>query len=196
MTTPDAPDTTPAPAGDTPTAPDPALVPADQAAVPVFSPDQWGMLLTLLGGNADDQADDVIGYITDLTTNEAAAAGQPSAIVAAAHKKGLEVLDGELVAKLRRDAAEGQKIKAKAASDRREGIVHAAISRGAITPGRRKHWLTLLEADPGMEQVLASTPAETAVPLREIGHTTGDGWNDEANLASYSPDHPGSRWVK
>lgn len=59
-----------------------------------------------------------------------------------------------------------------------------------------KHWLALLEADPGMEQVLASTPAETAVPLTERGHATGDGWNDDANLASYSPDHPGSRWVK
>jgi hypothetical protein len=67
--------------------------------------------------------------------------------------------------------------------------VHAAINRGAITPGRRKHWLALLEADPGMEQVLASVPAETAIPMTERGHGV-DG--DYAHEYGYQP----GAWVK
>lgn len=177
----------------TTTGPDTTTPPVDPTGL---TPEQWGAIVALVGLDDTATPDDVVAAIQDLAQVEAAGAGQPSAIVAAARKRGLEVLDGELVAKLKADAAEGRKVLAKAASDRREGIVHAAISRGAITPGRRKHWLALLEADPGMEQVLASTPAETAVPLSAIGHSTGEGWNDEANLASYNPDATGSRWVK
>ena len=49
-----------------------------------------------------------------------------------------------------------------------------AINRGAIAPGRRKHWLDLIYADPAMADVLASTPDETAVPLTEMGYNQDD----------------------
>jgi hypothetical protein len=35
---------------------------------------------------------------------------------------------------------------------------------------RRKHWVTLIEADPDIAAVLAAVPIESAVPLTEIGH--------------------------
>lgn len=97
---------------------------------------------------------------------------QPSTVAAAARKAGLEVVDGPTLTALRHDAAEGRKIAAAAAKARVEAAVDDAIRKGKITPPRRKHWVALIEADPGMADVLASTPPETAVPMTEIGHGT------------------------
>ncbi|MDC9015200.1 hypothetical protein [Mycobacterium marinum] len=52
-----------------------------------------------------------------------------------------------------------------------ESSVDDAISRGKVTVARRKHWVTLIEADPGMADVLAGIADETAVPLAEVGHS-------------------------
>ena len=81
---------------------------------------------------------------------------------------------------LRRDAAEGRKLAAAAALAKVEAAVDDAINNGKITPARRKHWVTLIEADPEMANVLAAVPNETGVPLTEIGHST------EAELAEAS----------
>jgi hypothetical protein len=45
------------------------------------------------------------------------------------------------------------------------------VSKGKITPARRRHWVTLAAADPGTLEVLASVPNETAVPMVELGHS-------------------------
>ncbi|WP_369815635.1 hypothetical protein [Mycobacterium sp. 852002-40037_SCH5390672] len=45
------------------------------------------------------------------------------------------------------------------------------MSKGKITAARKKHWQMLIEADPGMAEVLASVPNETAVPMTELGHS-------------------------
>ncbi|WP_194786683.1 hypothetical protein [Mycobacteroides abscessus] len=42
------------------------------------------------------------------------------------------------------------------------------------TAPRRKHWVTLIEADSAMADVLAAIPNETAVPMTEIGHSADD----------------------
>ena len=55
-----------------------------------------------------------------------------------------------------------------------EATVDAAIDEGKITPGRRKHWVSLITADSRMADVLASIPDETAVPLSEIGHSAAE----------------------
>jgi hypothetical protein len=67
-------------------------------------------------------------------------------------------------------AAEGRQIKAAAEQAKTAAAVDDAIRKGKITAGRRKHWVSLIAADPGMADVLASVPDETAVPLSEIGH--------------------------
>ena len=82
------------------------------------------------------------------------------------------MLDNDTAAALRRDAAEGRKIKTAAAKAKVEASVDDAVDKGKITPSRRKHWVTLIEADPGMADVLAAVPNETAVPLIEVGHGT------------------------
>lgn len=60
---------------------------------------------------------------------------------------------------------------AAAAQQRIEASVEDAVRKGKITPARRKHWVTLITADPGMAEVLASVPNETAAPMTEAGHS-------------------------
>lgn len=94
----------------------------------------------------------------------------PSAVAAAAKRHGLDIIDTDTRQALERDAAEGRRIAAAAAKAKVEATVDDAVNRGKITAARRKHWVSLIEADPGMEAVLASVPDQTAVPLSEMGH--------------------------
>jgi hypothetical protein len=66
----------------------------------------------------------------------------------------------------------------KAAAERHhvERKVDDAIAKGKIAASRRKHWVTLIGADPGMADVLASTPDGTAVADERAGHgVAGEG---------------------
>ncbi|ORV65305.1 hypothetical protein AWC03_02860 [Mycobacterium europaeum] len=140
-----------------------------------FDDTQAAVLLTLLGLPEDtDDLALVIDTIKDVTRDpmlplpDDAAASQ---VAAAAKKHGLELLDTDTADALRRDAAEGRKIAAAAAKAKVEAAVDDAVNRGKITAARRKHWVSLIEADPGMADVLAAVPDETAVPLSEMGHS-------------------------
>lgn len=137
--------------------------------------DQEADLLKLLGlpeaAPGDTDAGLVIDTIVDLAAQvEALDPAKPSTVAAAAKRNGMEVIDTATADALRRDAAEGRKIAAAAARAKVESAVDDAIDKGKIMASRRKHWVTLIEADPGMADVLAATPNETAVPLSQIGH--------------------------
>ncbi|MDA4110189.1 hypothetical protein MHOL44478_23435 [Mycobacterium holsaticum DSM 44478] len=150
-----------------------------------FTDEQIAALLDALGLPADtDDPQLVVDTVADLA---AQAAGmnpeQPSTVAAAARRHGLELVDHDTHEALKRDAAEGRKIAAAAARAKVEAAVDDAVTKGKITPARRKHWVELITADPGMADVLAAVPAETAVPMSEVGHaadtTNGDdsgGW--------------------
>lgn len=139
-----------------------------------FDDTQAAALLEALGLPADTtDIDTTLATVRDAATASTAEGAQPSAIAAAARRNGLEVLDGDTIAALRRDAAEGRQLKAAAARKRVEDAVDEAVSKGKITLARRKHWVDLITADPGMGEVLASVPNETAVPLTEVGHGVG-----------------------
>ncbi|MFB1299007.1 hypothetical protein ACAG24_026230 [Mycobacterium sp. pW049] len=145
--------------------------------------DQEADLLKLLGlpeaAPGDTDAGLVIDTIVDLAAQvEALDPAKPSTVAAAAKRNGMEVIDTATADALRRDAAEGRKIAAAAARAKVEASVDDAIDKGKIMASRRKHWVTLIEADPGMADVLAATPNETAVPLSQIGHAA-----DNADLA-------------
>lgn len=139
-----------------------------------FDDTQAAVLLALLGLPEDsDDLQLVIDTIKDVTRDPMLPPtpdAKPSDIAAAAKKAGLEVVDTDTANALRRDAAEGRKIAAAAAKAKVEAAVDDAVNNGKITPGRRKHWVSLIEADPGMADVLAAVPNETAVPLSEVGH--------------------------
>jgi hypothetical protein len=111
--------------------------------------------------------------------------GAPSAVAAAARRHGLDVVDHDTHEALNRDAAEGRRIAAAARQADLERKVDAAIDRGAITAGRRKHWVTLLGSDPEMEKVLAGIPDQLAVPLSEIGHATQADAKDLADASEW-----------
>ncbi|RFZ34976.1 Mu-like prophage I protein [Mycobacterium marinum] len=145
----------------------------------MFDDDQAAALLDALGLPADTtDIDTALATVKDAVTASTAENAQPSAVAAAARRVGLELIDADTITALRRDANEGRQIKAAAARQKIEDTVADAISKGKITPARRKHWLNLIEADPGMAEVLASVPDETAVPLTEIGHGVG---NEDTN---------------
>ena len=138
-----------------------------------FTDDQAAALLDALGLPADTaDAQLVVDTAKDLAAQaEAMDPAKPSTVAAAAKRNGLELLDKATVEALRRDAQEGRRLAAAADLAKVEASVDDAISKGKITAARRGHWVTLIQADPGMAQVLASVPAETAVPLTELGHS-------------------------
>lgn len=144
-----------------------------------FTPEQIIALLAALG--LPDDTDDP-QLVVDIAVDLAAQLGdpaKPSTIAASAKRAGLEVIDADTAAALRHDAAEGRKIAAAAARARVEASVGDAVTKGKITPARRKHWVSLIEADPGMADVLAAVPNETAVPLSKVGHSA-DNTDDRA----------------
>lgn len=136
--------------------------------------EQAAPLIEALGLPADiTDVDLILATVADLA---AQAAGmnpeKPSTVAAAARKAGLEVVDSQTLTALRHDAQQGRAMAAAAKTQKIEATVDDAINKGKITPARRKHWVTLIEADPGMADVLASVPNETAVPMTEVGHST------------------------
>jgi hypothetical protein len=145
-----------------------------------FTPEQIAALLGALG--LPDDTDDP-QLVVDTAIDLAAQLGdpaKPSTIAASAKRAGLEVIDADTAAALRADAAEGRKIAAAAAKAKVEAAVDDAVGKGKITPARRKHWVTLIEADPGMADVLAAVPNETAVPMSEVGHAADTANGDDS----------------
>jgi ABC-type transporter Mla MlaB component len=144
----------------------------DTATELTFTPEQLAQLLDVLGLPADTaDAELVVTTAADLRA-QVDELRKPSAVAAAAKAQGLDVVDSEGLAALRADAEQGRELKAAAAQQKIAASVDDAISRGKITPARREHWVSLIGADPAMADVLAAVPAETAVPLTEVGHST------------------------
>lgn len=158
--------TTSAPATPNPSpTPNPALT---------LTAEQSAQLLDLLGLPADTTDPTLIlATVADLVAQaEGADCANPTQAnaVAAAKRLGLEVLEPDVLASLRRDAAECRTLKAAVERQRVEAAVDAALRQGKITAARRSHWVTLIEADPAMADVLAGLPDELALPLAPIGH--------------------------
>lgn len=106
----------------------------------------------------------VVAAIADLAAVENVA-------VAAKAGKGLQVVASDHLAALEAAAEEGRAVAAAAARARVETVVTDAIREGKLPPARRDHWITMIEADETMADVLASAP--TVVPLVELGHSHG-----------------------
>lgn len=115
---------------------------------------------------------------TTTTEDDSAEAGAGTAVdgkelVAAAAKAGLVLMDPARVAKLESDAAAGALARQTQVAEAHAQVVDAAVAKGKITAPRRDHFLALMKADPeGTTALLDSIPAETAVPLTEVGHGT------------------------
>lgn len=65
-----------------------------------------------------------------------------------------------------------------------DGLWHRRVRAGGkIAASPRRHWVSLIAADPGVADVLGTLPDETAVPLKEIGHATDVDAKDLAEAA-------------
>ncbi|WP_167107278.1 phage protease [Mycobacterium sp. DL592] len=135
--------------------------------------DQAASLLDMLGLPPDTtDVDTILATVQDLASDEQSEGdmAKPSAVAAAAKRIGFDVIETASLESLRRDATEGRQIKAAAEHAKIESTVDDAVRKGKITAARRKHWVALIGADPGMADVLASVPDETAVPLTAVGY--------------------------
>lgn len=98
-----------------------------------------------------------------LTVEDLATTPTDAASVAA--KTGGLVIDPAVYETLKSEAERGRAVAAAAAPRDREQAVN---TKGAISPARKQHWMTVLEADPTIAKGLASMP--NVILLEEIGH--------------------------
>ncbi|WP_195168505.1 head maturation protease, ClpP-related [Mycobacteroides abscessus] len=135
-------------------------------------------VLAALDKLASTEQEDTDEDTTTTTEDGSAEAGAGTAVdgkelVAAAAKAGLVLMDPARVAKLESDAAAGALARQTQVAEAHAKVVDSAVAKGKITAPRRDHFLALMKADPeGTTALLDSIPAETAVPLTEIGHGT------------------------
>jgi len=140
--------------------------------------EQWKHILEALGLPADADVDTAVAALEDLVTTPPA---DPEAVAAAA---GLTALAPSVVAQLRADAEQGRVLAAAAKERDIKDLVDASFRRGAITPARREHWMTMIKADPTMADTLAKIPDHFAVPLVELGHSLD---KEDENITEPAP---------
>lgn len=133
--------------------------------------------LQKLGLDAEADADAINAAIaswpTTATEASADAEATPEQIAAAAKKHGLVLLDEDVVAGLRADAAAGREARDRQQAEDDARVVDTAISKGKITPARREHFLASMKADrEGTTNLLEKTLQESAIPLTAMGHST------------------------
>ena len=133
----------------------------------ILSEELWKRLTEALGLPEDADAETAVAAVEDLVTTPPA---DPAAVAAAAAQAGLTTLDADTLAQLQADAERGRTLAAATKKREIAAKVDAAIAKGKITPARRQHWLTMIEADETMADTLAAMPDELVVPLTEVGH--------------------------
>lgn len=127
----------------------------------------------LAGTEQEDTAEDTTTAGDNAAETGADTAVDGKELVAAAAKAGLVLMDPARVSKLESDAAAGALARATQIAEAHAKVVDAAVAKGKITAPRRDAFLALMKADPeGTTALLDSIPAETAVPLTEVGHGT------------------------
>ncbi|MCA4748573.1 ATP-dependent Clp protease proteolytic subunit [Mycobacteroides abscessus] len=135
-------------------------------------------VLAALDKLASTEQEDTDEDTTTTAEDDSAEVGAGTAVdgkelVAAAAKAGLVLMDPARVAKLESDAAAGALARQTQVAEAHAKVVDSAVAKGKITAPRRDHFLALMQADPeGTTALLDSIPAETAVPLTEVGHGT------------------------
>lgn len=128
-------------------------------------------------GLAEDASDDDV-IVAALDKVKAPDAPEPATL-----PDGVVAIDEAQLEQLRTDAQAGRDARAQQLADRRDRIVAEAIADGRIAPARKDAWLAQLEADPGVEQVLASL-AKGTIPVEAKGTESRDLDSDDALYAA------------
>jgi len=131
-------------------------------------------------GIAPEANDDaILAHVDKLV--EQATAPTPQASI----PEGMTLVEADRLEAMQAAGAELSAIRAERDTERREGLVEAAVKSGRISAARRDHWLAQLNADEeGMAPILAALPP--VIPLAEIGHSDGIEDSDDALCAKVS----------
>lgn len=149
-----------------PNAPAPGDTSQKGSAV-AFTDQQMTTMRQSLGVPNDADEQTILGAL-DEALQERADNDKPSTTTAQV-PEGMALVDQGTLDQMRSDATAGREARAQQQAERRDTLVQAAVADGRIPPSRREHWTSLLAADAGTEQTLASLATGT-IPLAEVGH--------------------------
>lgn len=84
--------------------------------------------------------------------------------------EGAVVMDAAALAELRANAELGAQARREQESNRRDGIINAALADGRIATASKDGWRAQLDKDEdGIKEILGNMPKSSAVPVAEIG---------------------------
>ncbi len=117
-------------------------------------------------GATDATDEDAILAAVDVIVEQASQQFQPP--------EGTMLVDAVQFAELQAQAAAGVALRAQQDTDRRDGLVDAAVADGRVAPVNRAIWRARLdENEAGTVALLETLPTNSAVPVVEIGLTGG-----------------------
>lgn len=89
--------------------------------------------------------------------------------------EGTVLLERDRYDALQQQAADGAAARAQQITERRDGIISAAVEDGRISPANSKTWRERLdENEAGTTELIATLAPNRAVPLVEVGYTGDD----------------------
>ena len=123
------------------------------------------------------------------------AAEQPEPVAASTPPAGTVMVPAETWRQVQLQAAQGAQVAVRAESERRAGIIAAAVQEGRIAPSQRDHFGRLFDTDPeGAERLLTAAveqgglmPGTIPVQARGADPSPSD-HNQEAYPASWLPE--------
>lgn len=120
-----------------------------------------------LGVTDADASDETLLAALDESLAEQANTPEPTALPA-----GAVAIDATVLAQLQADARAGAEARAEQDRARRDGIVANALREGRITSASQDTWRAQLDTDEeGTTALLQTLAANSATPVREIGHS-------------------------
>ncbi|WP_424937537.1 MULTISPECIES: head maturation protease, ClpP-related [Bacteria] len=125
---------------------------------------------------------------TVLAALDEALAEQPTTEAApvAAIPEGTQLVEDNVLAQLRADAAAGREARDEQIRARRDRIIDSALREGRITAATAPNFRALLDNDEEGTTKLLSSLAKNSVPVEEIGHAAGEVSAEDALYAKYS----------
>jgi ATP-dependent protease ClpP protease subunit len=106
--------------------------------------------------------------------------------------EGTIIVDAAAFASLQQSAQAGVTALAAQDSDRRDGIVNAAIKEGRIAPSARTKWRAHLDRDETSAAELLSTLPKNTIPVTEIGKSDEPGESDSLYANAWGDDEKGA----
>lgn len=135
-------------------------------AVAEISDEQLTTLRQRLGVADDADVDTCLNALTEALEERAEAPAATTDL-----PEGVVPIAADVLAQLQSDAAAGRQALTNQETEHRSQVVGNAIREGRITAASRETWEDMhREAPQRTEALLAQMPANTAVPVEELGH--------------------------